>query len=273
MSIVTIFAGSFGADEELARNVATRLQYPFIGRELLAAASQRCEVAEAKLNDLVEKEPHWWERWMENLRPYRIALQAAMSEAALGDNLVYCGHLGHALLPGIRHVLRVLVTAPLEYRVEQARASLGLDVKEARRYVDQVDKAHSRRLTALFGSDWRDPGQYALVLNIAQISAIGAEGLIAAAAKLLDYQPTAESKQALADLALATQVQAHLLTYPRLRDLNIQVRAKGGEVLLQGILPASTAQSDIKAIVEKIPGANRIIVDFVYLPSSVAQSL
>jgi hypothetical protein len=31
-------------------------------------ASQRCEVPEAKLNDIVEKEPHWWERWQENLR-------------------------------------------------------------------------------------------------------------------------------------------------------------------------------------------------------------
>src|SRR5438034_11191566 len=119
MAVVTIFAGTFGDDEEVARNVATELGYLFIGRELLSAASQRCDVPEAKLNDIVEKEPHWWERWHENLRPYRIALTAAVSEAALAENLVYLGHVGHGLLPGIRHVLRALLTAPLEYRIEQ----------------------------------------------------------------------------------------------------------------------------------------------------------
>lgn len=272
MAIVTIFAGTFGADEELARNVATRLGYPFIGRDLLSAASQRCEVPEAKLNEVIEKEPRWWEGWMENLRPYQIALQAAMSEAALGGNLVYCGHVGHGLLPGIRHVVRVLLTAPMEYRVEQAHEGQGLDAKAAQRYIEHVDKAHSRRLMALFGTDWRDPAQYALVLNMAQISSIGAENLITAAAKLLDYQATAESKQALENLALTSKVQAHLLTYPRLRDLNIEVKARAGEVMLQGVLPLSRSQSDIRAIVEQIPGVKNVILDFVSIPSSIAQS-
>src|SRR5438874_10937885 len=88
MAIITIFAGTLGDDEEVARDVATQLGYAFIGRELLSAASRRCEVPEAKLNDIVEKEPHWWKGWQENLRPYRIALQAAMSEAALGGKAV-----------------------------------------------------------------------------------------------------------------------------------------------------------------------------------------
>ena len=90
MAIVTIFGGTFGDDEELARNVARKLRCPFVSRQIFVAASQRCEVPEAKLNDIVEKEPHWWELWQENLRPYRIALQAAMTEAALRKCSISC---------------------------------------------------------------------------------------------------------------------------------------------------------------------------------------
>jgi cytidylate kinase len=267
MPIITIFSGTFGDDEELARNVATKLGCQFVSREILVAASQRCEVPEAKLNDIIEKEPHWWERWHENLRPYRIALQAAMSEAALAENLVYVGHVGHGLLPGIRHVLRTLLTAPMEYRIEQVRKRHGLEAKAARRYIDHVEKARTRRLMALFGSDWRDPAQYALILNMAQMSSTAAENMIAQAANLMDYQATAESRQALGDLALTAKVEAQLLTGPKLRDVNVSVQAKQGQVTLAGLLPESVSEYEVRRMVEAIPGVKNVISDFVSLRS------
>jgi cytidylate kinase len=267
MPIITIFGGTFGDDEELARNVATKLDCQFVSREIFVAASQRCDVPEAKLNDIVEKQPHWWERWHENLGPYRIALEAAMSEAALAENLVYVGHVGHGLLPGIRHVLRVLLTAPMEYRIEQVRQRQGLDSKAARRYIDHVEKAHTRRLMALFGSDWRDPAQYALILNMAQMSSAAAENIIAHTMKLTDYQVTAESRQALGDLALTAKIQAHLLTHPKLRDLNVSVQAKQGDITLAGLLSESVSEYEVRRIVEGIPGVKNVMSDFVSLRS------
>jgi hypothetical protein len=58
MPIITIFNGTFGDDEELARNLATQLGCQFVSREIFVAASRRCDIPEAKLNDIVEKEPH-----------------------------------------------------------------------------------------------------------------------------------------------------------------------------------------------------------------------
>jgi cytidylate kinase len=269
MAIVTIFGGTFGDDEGLAKSVAETLGCPYVSREILVEASQRCEVPEAKLSEIVEKEPHWWEGWQENLRPYRIALQAAMGEAALAGDIVYQGHVGHGLLPGIRHVLRVLLTAPLEFRLEQVRARQGLDARAARRYINDVEKAHTRRLMALFGTDWRDPGQYALILNIAQMSSAAAVKMIVGAALLEDYQPTTASRQALADLALTATVQAALLRSPILRDLMINVQAKQREVSLSGVLPAATSEEEIRKLVEGVPGVSKITTDFVNIPARV----
>lgn len=267
MAIVTIFGGTFGDDEELTKNVAQSLDCRYVGRDILADAARRAEVPEAKLDEILEKEPHWWERWQENLRPYRIALQAAMTEAALAENLVYYGHIGHGLLPGIRHVVRVLLTAPIEFRLEQVRARQGLDTNAARRYIEYVERARTRRLMALFGRDWRDPEQYAVILNRAQITSTGAEKLIAHTAKLIDYQPTAESRQALEDLALSNRIEAHLLTFPRLRNLTISVRAVQGEVTLSAIVPYSVSEDEIISRVKTIPGVKKVVADIVSLPS------
>jgi osmotically-inducible protein OsmY len=120
---------------------------------------------------------------------------------------------------------------------------------------------------ALFGSDWCDPGQYALILNMAQMSSVAAENMIAHAANLLDYQATAESRQALEDLALTARVQAHLLTDPRLRDVNISVQAKQGDVTLAGLLPQSASEYEVRRIVDGIPGVKNVMSDFVSLRS------
>lgn len=123
---------------------------------------------------------------------------------------------------------------------------------------------------ALFGTDWHDPGQYALILNMAQISSIGAEKVIANTAKLTDYQATAESRQALEDLALTNRVEAHLLTFPRLRDLPIGVRAMRGEVSLSAIVPHSLSEIEITGVVRAVPGVKKVSADIVSLPRRVA---
>ena len=101
MPIITIYQGASGEGQELAEAVARDLGYRAVGREVLVEASRRYRIPEARLSDIVEKGPHWWERLLEDVRPYRIALQAALCELARESKLVYHGHLGHELLPGI----------------------------------------------------------------------------------------------------------------------------------------------------------------------------
>jgi len=115
MPIITIYQGASGEGQELAETVAQALGYRCVGREVLVEASRRYRIAEAKLNEIVEKGPHWWECLLQDLRRYRSALQAALCEIAHDGKLVYHGHLGHELLADIGHVLKVLLTAPIEF--------------------------------------------------------------------------------------------------------------------------------------------------------------
>ena len=263
MPIITIYRGAFASGEPVAESVATAIGYRCVSREVLLEASQRSGIPQAKLNEIVEKEPHWWERWLENLQPYRVALQAAMCELAQGGNLVYHGHIGHELLPGIRHVLKVLLTAPLEFRIEQVRAQQGLDEEAARRYIDQVDSARTRRLMALFGSDWRDPSRYDLVLNMAQMRLESARQVIVDVARLDEYQPTAASEQDFQNLSLTVRVEATLMTSPKLRHSAFKVRAVQGQVQVSGILPQFVSETDVIPLIERVPGVTKVITDLI----------
>src|SRR4029453_18752501 len=234
MPIITIYKGVVGEGQELFEIWAQALGYRCVGREVLVEASRRYGIPEAKLNEIVEKGTHWWERLLQDLRPYRIALQATLCELAHDGKVVYHGHLGHELLSGIGHVLKVLLTAPIDFRIEQVRARQSLTDVAARHYIEEIDKARSRRLMAMFGADWRDPNRFDLILNMSRMRREGAKRVIIEAAKLDEYQPTPASEQAFNNLALGSRVHATLLASHDVGGSGLEVRAEGGHVHVKG---------------------------------------
>jgi cytidylate kinase len=266
MPIITIYQGASGEGQELAESLAQDLGYRCVGREVLVEASRRYGIPEAKLNQIVEKGPHWWERLLQDLRPYRIALQATLCELAHDGKLVYHGHIGHELLPGIGHVLKVLLTAPIELRVEQIRARQGLTDIAARHYIEEVDQARSGRLMAMFGTDWRDPDRYDLILNMGKMSRDGAKHVIIEAAKLEEYQPTGASNQAFNDVALGSQVHATLLASPEIRGLALEVRAAEGHIHVTGRIQQGL-EDEVVGLVKNVPGVTDVTTDVFANPS------
>ena len=261
MPIITIYQGASGDGQELAEAVAQTLGYRCVGREVLVEASRRYRIPDAKLNEIVEKGPHWWERLLQDLRPYRIALQAALCELARDGKLVYHGHLGHELLPGVGHVLKVLLTAPIEFRIEQVRSRQSLTDVAARHYVEEVDKVRSRRLMAMFGMDWHDPNRFDLILNMSTMRREGAKRVIIEAAKLDEYQLTPASQQAFNDLALGSRVYATLFASPGGQGSALEVRAEGGHVHIKGRVDPGLEEDELAKLVKHIPGVTNVTTD------------
>jgi cytidylate kinase len=266
MPVITIYQGASGSGQELAEAVAGVLGYRCVGRTELLEASRRYGISEAKLSEIMEKGPHWWERLLENMRPYCIALQGAFCEIAADGKIVYHGHLGHELLPGIRHVLRVLLMAPLEARINQVKSRENLSDGEARRYVEETDKARSRRLLSMFGADWRDPARYDLVLNLGQMNVESAKRLIVVAAKLEDYQPTASSERQFQNLSLSSRVHAVLITSREFRGSIFDVRAENGHVHISGNLQFWVSEAEVTRAVERVPGVSKVTTDLGDIP-------
>ena len=265
MPIITMYQGASGEGQELAETVAEALGCRCIGREVLVEASRRYRIPEAKLNEIVDKGPHWWDCLVRDLRPYRIALQATLRELAHDGKAVYHGHLAHELLPGIGHVLKVLLTAPIEFRVDQVCSRQSVTDGTARDYIDQIDKARSRRLKAMFGTDWRDPNRYDLVLNVGKVGREGAKRIILAAAKLEEYQPTLASNQAFNDFALSSRVLATLLASPNVQGMVLEVRADVGHIHIKGRIQEGM-EYEIVRLAQNVPGVFHMTTDLFSAP-------
>ena len=87
MPVVTIAHAAYSGGSIIAQRVASLLNYRSIDREVLIEASKRYGIPEAKYTEVLETEGHWWERWRESVRLYRITLQAAMCEVVEGGEL------------------------------------------------------------------------------------------------------------------------------------------------------------------------------------------
>jgi osmotically-inducible protein OsmY len=92
---------------------------------------------------------------------------------------------------------------------------------------------------------------------------------IVGAARLDDYQSTADSARALADLALTARVQATLLRTLGTPSLLINVLAKEREVYLRGTLSATIADEEIRTLVESVAGVEKVLTDFETMPSEI----
>ncbi|HTN71019.1 MAG TPA: cytidylate kinase family protein [Methylomirabilota bacterium] len=261
MAIITVSHSAFTCGSEIAEKVASNLNYRCVNREVLMEASQRYGIPEAKFTEVLETQGHWWERWLESLRLYRITLQAAMCEVALGGNLVYHGRAGQELFPGIRHVLKVLIVASMDYRIEQVKARRGLDGDNARQFLKDLDRVRGRRLRALFNIDWQDAAGYDLVINTSRINPDMAGFLIAEAARRPEYQPTAESEKAFGDLTVTARVQAALVTSPKTRNIILNVRTDGGRAIISGILADPDLEKEITRIAKGVTGVSEVVTD------------
>ena len=265
MQIITIYQGASGSGEELAAAVAQSLGYGCVSREVLVEASVQYGIPEVKLTEILDREPTWWASFTRNLEPYRIALQAAFCQVARERDIVYHGHIGHELMPKFQHVIKVLLTAPLELRIAQVRERHTLDEEGARRYVEEIDKARTRRLQELFGKDWRDASRYDLVVNLGHMNLATAKHLIVETARAPEYQMTSASKQAFEDFALASRVRATLRLTHDLSHARVDIKANQGEISISGTIPYWVSETDIVEQIQKIPGVKDVKADLATL--------
>jgi hypothetical protein len=154
----------------------------------------------------------------------------------------------------------------MEYRIQQVRARQALDEVAARQYIDQVDKARTRRLQAVFGTDWRDPIRYDLVLNLGQMTLETAAYLMIEGVQREEYQPNAGSERAFQDLTVTARVQATLIMSPITRSLSLNVQAQRGVVRVSGMLTHMELEADIIRLIEEVTGVTQVIADFKWLP-------
>ncbi len=100
---------------------------------------------------------------------YRRLIEAVLKRTAAERDAVIVGHGGSVVLRDMPHVLKVLVWAPLDVRVERLQAADDLPEAEARRQILEDDRQRSDYFHTYYRVNWLDATQYDLCFNTGQI--------------------------------------------------------------------------------------------------------
>jgi cytidylate kinase len=271
MAIITISRGTFSGGSELAERVAAQLGYQCTSREVMLEAAWGSGIPVEEITTAMEKRPSFWHRVMGQRTAYLTLVRAALCEHARGGQLVYHGHVGHLLLPGIAHVARVRVIAELPFRV-QAALPQHHTREAALAYIEKVDQERREWVRFLFGVEWDDPLLYDLVLNLSRMSLDTACAAVIQLAARPEFQPTPESAKALRDLVLRSRVEAALAIDPRTRDARLTVKADDGVVDVSGEAPWPDGVDAVTLIAQQVEGVRtlRSNVSFTSVPAAGA---
>jgi cytidylate kinase len=238
MAIVTITHETGSGGPEIGIELAKRLGWRYVDRDMLSEAAHRYGVGEDKLTELDEKKPSLFERFDVETRQYITVIQSAVLDIAEQDNVVINSRGGQVLLRGISHALRLFVIAPFELRVKRVmkkmagQAQEGVDVRTTVEMVRHSDQEKHGRIRYLYDVDWSDPALYDLVLNTEKLSVDAGVEVLAGLVRTL--VTTEESRQQVRDRALASRVRAALAAHSDTRKYRLTVDSDRGVIRLEG---------------------------------------
>ena len=170
MSVITVSRqlGSLGTT--LGRQVAARLGYRLVQRELINQAAKLGGVPDMALAAIDELGLFGIEPDEDQQRAYLEAVQEVIDMLAIEDNVVIVGRAGQAILQHDPNVLHLRVIAPMETRIQRIIKAHHVSEQAARAQIEDSDRFRARYLKRFYHIQWDDPSLYHLVINTGKIS-------------------------------------------------------------------------------------------------------
>lgn len=258
MAIITISRGTFSGGKLLAEDVAAKLGYTCLSREIIIEAAEKYGVLEHNLFEAIQKGPSILQRFTFERQKYLTFIQAVLCEHARANNIVYHGHAGHFFLMDISHVLRVCVIAPMSYRIKAVMERQKLSEKEAVKYIRDIDKQRRRWTAFLYDKEWLSPELYDMVLNLESLAISFYSDLIQYAVKHERFQITSQSQKTMDDLALKSKVKAVIASHPDTDYIFPEVTADAGVLTISGKVKSEQTLGKILELAHSIPEVREI---------------
>ncbi len=211
MTVITISRGSYSHGKEIAENVAERLGYDCISREILIEASKDFNIPELKLFHAIHDAPSLLDQVFFREEKYIAYIQSTLLTSLKEDNVVYHGYAGHFFVRDIAHVLKIRIVANMEERVRVFMRRNDFAQEKAIKYIHKIDEQRRKWSQKLYGIETADPSLYDLVVNIGQLTLEDAVDIICHQASLKSFQKTPESQQKIEDLSLAAKAKAAII--------------------------------------------------------------
>ncbi|SRR6266568_179922 len=187
----------------IGRRVADALSIPCLDQEILSRAAKKLQQDEQQLTERDERVLSFGKKLLAAFSagspdteyvppPFPFpedddlfaAEKKVILDAVYGSGAVIIGHGGASILKDLPTAVRVFCHAPLDYRTRRLMELYRIaDEREARRAVEEQDRARERYLKAVTGRHWKDVDQYDLCIDTSSVTADTAAELIVSLAR------------------------------------------------------------------------------------------
>jgi len=275
MAVITISRHPGSLGDTIARALAERLNYRLVERAELIRVAERIggtDVAWDRAPEMRERSPSFWERLNEERRRYASVLRRATTQLAEESDVVIVGLGGGQLLKGLSNVLRLQIIAPMDVRMERVMERGFDDVagpltrEQARDLIRKADRDISGYMRYLFNIDWLESHHWDLVVNTGRFSVSESVDIVAAIVDSGMLEPSALDNQRLANLALASRVEATVLGDPTVWANGLKVVAQDGRVRIEGEVITEEDREAVEQIVRSIDGVRSVENDLRVQP-------
>lgn len=261
MAIITIARTAFSNGEKIACDVAEKLGYPCLDRkELIHKASETFSLPETKLVETLDEPPKLWQQDRDKRDAHFNLIRATfLNLCREKKNLVYHGFSGQELIRGVAHVLRVLIIADEEFRLEQATKELSIAREDAYEVLHKKDNMIKKWSRHMYNFEWNEPSLYDLVLHIGRIRPETAVQSIINIINSGDFAETESSAETFANEFLASMVWSALTQNKRTNDSNVMIMARNGVVTIAGTVRSAAMAKDIDEVALGVKGVSDVI--------------
>jgi hypothetical protein len=173
-----------------------RLGWQVFNKEIVDAIAEKANVRRELIESLDERDRATIRDVVSGfLSPQPVGTAGYL--ATLREILLTLGHQGDVVIVGrgaqyvlpSRFGLRLRMVAPIEVRVRRIAAEGSISLEAARAEVETSDRERATLTRRHFGEDWRDPLNYDVIINTAELTAEAAtEAVVTAAQRKLGLQ-------------------------------------------------------------------------------------
>ena len=261
MAILAITKSYGSGGNEIGRSIERLLGYEYISlRKILEETKNAGGVWERCSSEYGNEATYpdiWW-----SFTGFMTLAQSIIMNHAEQDNKVIMARGASALLKDIPHTLRVRITAPAEYRIQEVMKKEDIPLETARLIVKEADRAIHGTMSRIYGEDWNDPDAFELKFDTSEMSV----GAVADAIKnaLIDKEKlnTEEAKHLLHLHAVAAQVKAGIATNPKFVIPTLEVEVENDAITVRCVVHSTEEQREIEKKAAKLASNVPVTFDF-----------
>jgi cytidylate kinase len=183
MAIITISRQIAALGDEVAAQVATKLDYKFFGKEKIEQRIVELGFPKEKLEKYDERKPSFFASLASDRDEYLDYLQTAILEASSDNNCVLIGRGAFAILEPLPNLMAFRLIADDEIRLNRIKNEFSFDDKQAKQRIVESDTNRQGFHKSFFNIDNKDKRLFHAVLNTGWLDIETASDMIVQAVK------------------------------------------------------------------------------------------